>query len=59
MSALKTLMVTVLEQTASVLADLKLSSRSQVNQGQSEFSFGVLSDFDYNASVRRKTGERS
>ena len=59
METLKSVMQSVLEQAASVLADLKTGSKSQHKAEQMEFPFGMVSEFDFNASVRRKTGDRS
>lgn len=59
METLKSVMQSVLEQAASVLADLKPSSKLSHNREQMEFPFGMVSEFDFNASVRRKTGDRS
>lgn len=49
-----------LEQAASVLAELKVNDkRTEMQRDSVEFPFGMVSEFDFNASVRRKTDYRS
>lgn len=58
MNTIKSAFENTVEQLREILADLKNPRKSTMRTEQLEFSFGMMREFEVNASVQKKTGHR-
>lgn len=58
MNTLKSAFENTVEQLREILTDLKTPRKSTMRTEQLEFSFGMMREFEVNASVQKKTSGR-
>ena len=59
MNTIKSAFENTVEQLREILTDLRAPRKTAMRTEQLEFSFGMLREFEVNASVQKKTGSRN